>query len=255
MQNLGRTVAIGGLTSVFGQLVSHVLSVLGLNPALNNPITMICMGLLGFLLSVSGISRNLEKASSMGVCIPISGMVIAISNVANDTTQETRSIKQGLKAGVMLPAFVLGTGTCVAFFISTFSAVASFPVFIAGSSSSSNLPEQVPLAFIVGGGLACIAQIIVDTLKIPIPKILIGGMGIGALFALFNIDALPIFTNAGYNVSILSAGQAVYEAVQLLFLEHNPAAVLTVACVFLIIISTGLMAGFITYKKQKRHSN
>lgn len=251
-KKLGLAVLIGGAFSVVGQLIMYALSALGVGVELLSPLTMVCMALLGLLCTVIKIADPLDKLSPMGVAVPISGMAIAIGMATEGAARGAgNNFGAGAKVGGMLPLKVLGTGSLVSLAL---SAIACFGglhlgLFQAGEAMSAGI-LQVIAAFLCGGILAALFQLAMELTKAKPPVLLIVGIIIGALFCVFGIDQLPIFDNAGYGVSILSAGQAVYSTSQLLFMGITPIAFCTVLCVYLFIAVCGITTGFIRFKRK-----
>ena len=82
MKQISNAFIIGGLFGVVGQLfIFGWTALLGQGNQLVNPLTMVTMGVLGLILFLTGIAPKLEERTTMGVTIPISGMVIAIGGV------------------------------------------------------------------------------------------------------------------------------------------------------------------------------
>ena len=247
MKNLLHAFLFGGLFSVAGQLFIFAWSaVLGQGDALVNPLTMVTMGVLGLILFVTGISPKLEKYTTMGVTIPISGMVIAIGGVTLGTKLETGSAGAAAKAGAGLPLRVLGTGALVSVILSavlwfathgslemTFEAAAFGPL------------ADVLLAFVVGGVIALVAEAILLATKAPVPVLLIAFIIVGALMAAFNLDGAPIMNNGGFIVSLFAAGQAAYETFAVLLMGITPIPFVTVLCVYLSVTVLGIVAGLV----------
>lgn len=245
MKKLVWAFVLGGLFGVVGQLfIFGWTAVLGTGNALVNPLTMVTMGVLGMVLFVTGASPKLEELTTMGVTIPISGMVIAIGSVTAGVRAKTGSAGAGAKAGAGLPLRVLGTGALV-------SVVLSAALFFATHGSLELAFEAVrfdaiadiALSFVVGGAIALIAEAVLLATKAPIPMLLIAFIVVGALVAAFNLDAAPIMNNGGFIVSLLAAGQAAYETFQVLLMGITPVPFITVLCVYLSVTVLGILAG------------
>ncbi|MBO4352695.1 MAG: SpoVA/SpoVAEb family sporulation membrane protein [Eggerthellaceae bacterium] len=250
MKKLFNAFMIGGAFSVIGQLFIFAwAALLGPNNSLVNPLTMVTMGVLGLLLFVSGMAQKLEKLTTMGVTIPISGMVIAIGGVTAGVRHETENVGAAAKAGAGLPLRVLGTGAALSVALSallwftthgslelTFDAVTLAPLV------------DIVLAFIVGGIIALVAEAVLLVTKAPVPLLLIAFIVVGALLAAFNLDAAPILNNGGFIVSLLAAGQAAYETFEVLLMGVSPIPFVTVLCVYLSVTVLGIVAGLLKKK-------
>lgn len=244
-KKLGNAFVIGGLFGVVGQLFIFGWSaVLGTEKALVNPLTMVTMGVLGLVLFLTGIAPKLEERTTMGVTIPISGMVIAIGGVTLGTKMETRSAGAAAKAGAGLPLRVLGAGALVSVVLSAlifFTLQDSLEIPSDGSTMGPLL--DTVLSFIVGGIIAAIAEAVLLATKAPIPVLLIIFIIVGAIMAAFNLDGLPFMNNGGFIVSLFAAGQAAYETFHVLLMGISPMPFVTVLCVYLSVTVLGIIAG------------
>ena len=238
---------LGGLFSVAGQLFIFAWSAaLGQGNALVNPLTMVTMGVLGLALFVTGASSKLEEYTTMGVTIPISGMVIAIGGVTFGTRMKTGSAGAAAKAGAGLPLRVLGTGALVSVALSAilFYATHGSLEFSFEAAQMGALADTL-LAFVVGGLIALVAEAILLATKAPVPVLLIAFIVVGALMAAFNLDGAPIMNNGGFIVSLFAAGQAAYETFEVLLMGITPIPFVTVLCVYLSVTVLGIVAGLI----------
>ena len=245
MKKLLYAFVIGGAFSVVGQLfIFGWTAILGAGNALINPLTMVTMGVLGLVLFLTGIAPKLENLTTMGVTIPISGMVIAIGGVTAGVKAKTNSASAAAKAGAGLPLRVLGTGALVSVIL---SAVLFFTTHgsleIAFDAAPMGALADVVLAFVVGGAIALIAEAVLLATKAPIPVLLIAFIIVGALMAAFNLDAAPFMNNGGFIVSLFAAGQAAYETFQVLLMGITPVPFITVLCVYLSVTVLGIIAG------------
>ena len=245
MERIGWAFGIGGMFGVVGQLFIFVwTAILGTGNQLVNPLTMVTMGVLGLILFLTGIAPKLEEKTTMGVTIPISGMVIAIGGVTAGVKAETQSAGAGAKAGASLPLRVLGIGAGISVAISAlllFTTHGSLELASDGSSMGAVLDTL--LSFAIGGALAAVCEAILLSTKAPVPTLLICFIVIGALMAAFNLDGLPFLNNGGFMVSLFAAGQAAYETFQVLLMGITPIPFITVLCVYLSVTVLGIAAG------------
>lgn len=247
MKQISNAFIIGGLFGVVGQLfIFGWTALLGQGNQLVNPLTMVTMGVLGLILFLTGIAPKLEERTTMGVTIPISGMVIAIGGVTFGVKMESGSAGTGAKAGAGLPLRVLGTGALISVILSTVLWFATHGALEIPSDGSSMGPLlDVVLSFVVGGAIAAIAESIMLATKAPIPVLLIIFIVVGAVMAALNLDALPFMNNGGFIVSLFAAGQAAYETFQVLLMGITPIPFITVLCVYLSVTVLGILAGLI----------
>ena len=236
---------VGGVFGVVGQLLIFLwTAVFGEGGTLVNPLTMASMGLIGLVLFVSGLSAKLEELTTMGVTIPISGMVIAIGGATYGTKRATGSAAAGAKAGAGLPLRVLGIGAglsvvlCAVLFFATHGALE-----LSFEQASFGPILEIVLAFVVGGLLSLVAEAILLATKAPVPVLLIIFVVVGALLAAFNLDGVPFLANGGFVVSLLAAGQAAYETFEVLLMGITPVPFCIVLCVYLTVTVLGIIAG------------
>ncbi|MBP3867061.1 MAG: SpoVA/SpoVAEb family sporulation membrane protein, partial [Eggerthellaceae bacterium] len=156
MKNLLYAFLIGGLFGVIGQLFIFCwTAVLGAGNALVNPLTMVTMGVLGLVMFVTGVAPKLEEKTTMGVTIPISGMVVAIGGVTMGAKMETGSPAAAAKAGAGLPLRVLGTGAAISVVLSAILWFATHgSLEMAFEASAFGPLVDIVLAFVVGGAIA-----------------------------------------------------------------------------------------------------
>ena len=231
MKQISNAFIIGGLFGVVGQLfIFGWTALLGQGNQLVNPLTMVTMGVLGLILFLTGIAPKLEERTTMGVTIPISGMVIAIGGVTFGVKMESGSVGAGAKAGAGLPLRVLGTGALISVILST--------VLWFATHGALEIPSD-------GSSIAAIAESIMLATKAPIPVLLIVFIVVGAIMAAFNLDALPFMNNGGFIVSLFAAGQAAYETFQVLLIGITPIPFITVLCVYLSVTVLGILAGLL----------
>lgn len=247
LKKLAYAFVIGGVFGMIGQLLIFLWTViLGEGGTLVNPLTMASMGVIGLVLFVSGFSAKLEKLTTMGVTIPISGMVIAIGGATYGTKRATGSPAAGAKAGAGLPLRVLGIGAglsvvlCAALFFATHGALE-----LTFEQASFGAGVEIALAFVVGGLLSLIAEAILLATKAPIPVLLVIFVIVGAMLAAFNLDGLPFLANGGFIVSLFAAGQAAYETFEVLLMGITPMPFCIVLCVYLCVTVLGIVAGLL----------
>ena len=174
MSKILNAFVIGGVFGIIGQLFIYVwAAALGAGNALVNPLTMVTMGVLGLVMFLTGIAPKLEERTTMGVTIPISGMVVAIGGVTFGTKMETGSAAAGAKAGAGLPLRVLGTGAAISVVLSAILFFATHgSLEIAFEPVSMGPVLEIVLSFVVGGAIAAIAEAILLATKAPVPVLL-----------------------------------------------------------------------------------
>ena len=99
------------------------------------------------------------------------------------------------------------------------------------------------MAFLVGGTLCLLFQIVADATKAPVPLILLVGLALGGILTPFGImDQLAEWGGAGFTIRVVGAGQAVCATTQAA-LAGNPWPLLSVIGVFLALTAIGLVCG------------
>ena len=110
-------------------------------------------------------------------------------------------------------------------------------------------------AFLIGGAICVVFQAILMITKIDLPKILIGGIGLGGLLSVFGVmSALMAFNTPGVQVMAFGAGGAVHDAT-VLVLTGAPQLALTVLGIFIVVILIGVVAGVIRVSTHKTDDN
>lgn len=245
VEKLGWAFVVGGAFGVVGQVFIFVwTALLGAGSQLVNPLTMVTMGALGLILFLTGLASKLEEKTTMGVTIPISGMVVAIGGVTCATRAKTGSAARAAAAGASLPLRVLGTGAAASVALSAvlfFATHGSLEMPSDGSSMGALL--DIVLSFAVGGCIAAVAEAVLLATKAPVPVLLIAFIAAGAVMAAFNLDGLPFLNNGGFIVSLFAAGQAAFDTFQVLLLGITPMPFITVLGVYFSVTVLGILAG------------
>jgi len=100
-------------------------------------------------------------------------------------------------------------------------------------------------AFLLGGILSALFQIFMIFTKLDPPRILILGLGLGALLTPYGMmDALGQWGGAGVAVMVVGAGSAVGGATQAL-LSGNTMPIVMIFGILVILTLTGLAAGYL----------
>ncbi|MGV8083492.1 MAG: SpoVA/SpoVAEb family sporulation membrane protein [Coriobacteriia bacterium] len=98
-------------------------------------------------------------------------------------------------------------------------------------------------AFVLGGMVCTLFQLVLMVTKIEVPKILIGGMAIGALLTPPGVmDALGVWGGAGVTVMVIGAGSAV-EAATEAALGRNWTVAAMVVVIFASLTLLGIAGG------------
>lgn len=100
-------------------------------------------------------------------------------------------------------------------------------------------------AFILGGLLCALFQLVMVLTKLKPPALLIAGLFIGALITPFGISQmLGSWGGAGFLIMVVGAGEAILNSFLALF-AGNPTPLLIVLGIFCALIVIGIIAGMI----------
>lgn len=107
-------------------------------------------------------------------------------------------------------------------------------------------------AFVMGGLLCALAQVIVMRFKVAPPHLLTAFLIAGGVLAAAGIAGpLAAWGSTGFTAMIVGCGQAVYSTFTVL-LAGNPVPFLIVMSVYLFLVVAGSIAGFIRHKLDMR---
>lgn len=99
------------------------------------------------------------------------------------------------------------------------------------------------MAFLVGGALCLLFQLILDVTKAPVPYILLVGLAVGGILTPLGItDMLASWGGAGFTIMVVGAGQAICATTQAA-LAGSPWPLLSVLGVFVVLTLVGLICG------------
>ena len=107
------------------------------------------------------------------------------------------------------------------------------------------------MAFLVGGVLCLLFQIVLCVTKASIPNILLVGLALGGILTPFGVTAqLAEWGGAGFSIMTVGAGQAVCETMQAA-LAGNPWPLLSVLGVFVVFAVVGIASGAVNRALRK----
>jgi hypothetical protein len=231
--------------------------------SLISPLTMLSMGLLGGLLFLPRVFDKLEAIAGFGAFLPFSGFCVAIAHVVEGTRLGGAAAGKACGAGVKFVASTLGIGCAGCFLLG----VAAFalqsglePFATLGSSLAATqaaapalpaLSAQMLLGAAVVGGILCVAfEAFIQYTKLPIPKVFILGLLLGGIFTAPGIMAsLTAVGGAGADIMVIGAGSAVAATTVVLLSYGLFAPLLTVICLFLLLIAEGCVFGLLRAKR------
>lgn len=102
---------VGGMLSVVGQVYVEVLTlILGPNPGVVNPLTLILMGLTALVLYTFGLYQKLEALGGFGASMPFSGFAAGCAAVYGGIKEATGSKAKGIWGAAKLLIYAGGTG-------------------------------------------------------------------------------------------------------------------------------------------------
>ena len=101
------------------------------------------------------------------------------------------------------------------------------------------------LAFVIGGALCLVFQVILMYSRLEVPDLLIAAFAIGAVFSAMGVcDVLGAVGGGGFMVTLIGAAQAIYNSAMALFAgEWAPLCI--VVSIFAALTGLGLVAGML----------
>ncbi len=106
---------VGGVYAVIGQIIIALLSaVLGPDFMFLGHLALLLVGIVGFLLYVTGIHQKLASFSGYGSNLPLNGFAAAIADVFGGTYEESGSFGAGVVSALKLLGLVVGVGGGIA---------------------------------------------------------------------------------------------------------------------------------------------
>ena len=109
---------VGGAYAVIGQaflLASQGL--FGVDSPFAVPCTLVGLGIVAFVMYVSGLHQKLAKASGFGSILPFNGFACGMADAFESAAQETGSFKDGLVGLLRLFGYAVAIGIVVNVFV------------------------------------------------------------------------------------------------------------------------------------------
>ena len=107
-------------------------------------------------------------------------------------------------------------------------------------------------AFVVGGAVCALSQVVLMAFKTTPPVVLVAFLVLGGLLAAVGAaDVMAAWGGTGFTAMIVGCGQAVYSTT-LVLLQGNPMPFLTVMSVYLFLVVAGSVAGLIRCAGEKQ---
>jgi hypothetical protein len=268
---IGGAFIVGAVLVTIGQAFMVLLSHTPLYAAgFSTIVLLVCMGLLGSVLFLADIYPKLESFGGMGAVLPFSGLASAVAGMTFGIGKEAGGPGKGAIVALIelgCKVVLLGTAICLAlgaiYYFSDFGTVFTAPYAPGGvmvehvgppNGAEAGPPNGVPVgvdplafmwAFLIGGALCAIAQLLLMLTKLPVGVFLVILFAIGAILTPFGVMKwLVILGGAGCQVLILDAGEAVVSTFVAL-LSGNPLPFISVLCLFVILFAMGIITGFI----------
>lgn len=103
--------AVGGAYAVIGQalMVLWVL-VLGPDSSFIMPLTLLSMGVVAFVLYLTGVHQKIAPISGYGSILPFNGFACAVADCFENVANATGSSAKGAAAAITLVIYVVGIG-------------------------------------------------------------------------------------------------------------------------------------------------
>jgi stage V sporulation protein AE len=268
---IGGAFIVGAVLVTIGQVFMVLLSHTPLYAAgFSTLALLVCMGILGSVLFLADIYPRLEGFGGMGAVLPFSGLASAVAGMTFNIGKEAGGPGKGAVVAIIemgCKVVLLGTAICMVlgavYYFSGFGTVFMAPYSPGGvlveqvgppNGTEAGPPNGVPVgvdplaflwAFLIGGTLCAIAQLILMLTKLPMGVFLVILFGVGAALTPFGVMKwLVMLGGAGCQVLILDAGEAVASTFAAL-LSGNPLPFISILCLFVILFAMGIATGFI----------
>lgn len=235
---------VGGLFAMVGQVISMlVVALFGSDFPFIAQLTLIGLGVVAFVLYLTGIHQKLAAVSGAGMILPFNGLAGTVASIHEGVTNETGKSSKGAWASAKLIIKVVGTGGLIC---AAIGVIAFFALPAAGPPAAA--AEQPLLmvfvqAFALGGVICLIFQLAMQVTKLPVPTLLICGLAIGGLITPFGIaDALVAWGGTGWSIMVVGAGQAICATTQVA-LMGNVIPLLSIIGVIVILTLIGIVSG------------
>ena len=228
LKNAGKAFLFGGCVCLVGQVLIMAFAFTPLyGMGYSTIAVLIALGLIGAIILLMGLAPKMDKFGGMGAMMPFTGLPPAIAQIFMGISRATGSKGKGF-VGMLMEFFVKILipiiGVCVilgtVYFFTGFGLEYTVPYAPAGVVVVAEGPPQgVPIgidaisllfAFLVGGAIMAIAQVIfqVTKLSVGIFFILLATLST-LLLPLGAMKALASFSGAGTMVTLFGAGEAI----------------------------------------------
>lgn len=214
--------------------------------------TLISMGVIGCILGGFAVYQLVEEWGTFGALLPFSGFAMAVGmKMVGPWTKENASTGKAIWPGLWLVIWfnVVGAASCILFgFIC--GSIGIEPGFAVEKNTTALV---FPLAFLVGGLLCSLFQIVFLIVKCQPVWILMAAWCCGAIFAPLGISgALANFAGQGFSVMIPVGGYNMYNVGYDFAIGHSGTALLHLGSFMLAVCGlffTGL-ATFLIYRSK-----
>lgn len=244
---------VGGLFALIAQAILTVWQVLLVGTPMEffmGGATLVSMGVIGCILGGLAVYQYVEEWATFGALLPFSGfaMAVGMKGVGPWTTKNCTVGYVIKTCGWFVIWFnVVFAAVCIAFGFICANLGFAEPAFTVEKTTTAML---FPYAFLIGGVLAALFQILFVCLRSFFPKvkplhILMTAWMCGAIFAPFGISgALANFSGEGFSVMITVGGYNMYNVGVDLAIGHVDTALLHLGSFMLAVFGLFLTALF-----------
>ncbi len=113
---------VGGIYAAIGQLFLMLYTMLlGPESPWVGPLALVTLGVLAFVMYVTGLHQKIAPLSGLGSVMIFNGLAAGVAATFEGAADEADSNGKGAKAGTMLIVYVVGFGGLLCMLISIFA--------------------------------------------------------------------------------------------------------------------------------------
>lgn len=211
---------LGGVLAVLAQAILTVWTALLTGTPMSffmGGATLVSMGIIGCILGGNGVYQLLGEWADFGSYLPFSGFAMAVGMKSVGPWTKGKSVWECVRPALWLVIWfnAVGAVVCIAFgYLCQTTGLNANPIFVAEKNTTAMV---FPMAFLVGGCLTAIFQIVWEIEKAALPgkakhtHILMLAWMLGALLAPCGLSGMLSNISAeGFNVMIPIGGLNMY---------------------------------------------
>jgi len=235
----GLCFVVGGLYGVLGQII-WTLVYPACGDALTAAVTLLLLGVVAIVMYIPGIHQKIAAVSGFGSILPFNGFACGVAD-AYEAGAAAGGPSGGVKAVVKMFVGMVVLGGVIAMaggLVGAFVKAPTVPMPVPTTGAMLFLT-----AFITGGCICLLFQIIFEFTHCPVPTLLIIGLALGGWLTMFGITtALGAFGGCGFVIMVIGAGTALYNTT-MLAVSGNVVPLLIIWGVFIALAVVGIVCG------------